>query len=250
MKRLLVAAWLGLSVPAFGASDFQTGLHALRSGNYATALSSLTASAESGDPRAAQLLADMYANGRGVAPNPGLAFEWRQRAAALGDPGAQYVVGTQYLKGAGVPRDPRSAVLWLDRAAHQNHPNAQLELGFLYLDGDGVAKDPTQGLLWIRRAAEQGLLDAQQVLSHLYEKGATGMPRDAAAASQWAAAAKQNEEAGRQINQSIMQQQDAIAIARSFYYARPVGPWVAPVWGFGWSRYGGWNYGVSVGGWW
>ncbi len=252
MKHLMFVAALLVACPsAFAASDFLTGLQAYRSGSYAAALTALTASAERGDPRAAQLLADMYAGGRGVAPNPGIAFQWRQRAALLGDPGAQFAVGMQYLNGDGVPRAPQEAALWLEKAALRNHPNAQFELGLLYLDGDGVAQDSARGVAWIREAADQGLFDAQQALAEVYRKGAQGLPQNAAAAAHWASLAQQNQQAGQQINQLIVQQQNAIAIARSTVSAPVPYPWVYPAWGFGWNRYGGWNYGVGVGGiWW
>jgi TPR repeat protein len=262
MKRLLLAAALSVSLTALAATEFQTGLQALRSRDYVKALTALTASAEAGDARAAQLIADMYASGRGVAANPGIALQWRLRAAELGDPGAQYIVGMQYLQGSGVPRDSNPAAYWLDRAARQNHPNAALELGLLQLAGHG---DPASGLAWIQQAARQGLFDAQQVLAGIYRSGQSGVPKDVAAAARWEAAAKQNAEVGQQINQAVMQQQNAIAIARSTYYYGPgyAYPWVYPTWGVGWgryggstpysgrSRYGGWNYGVGVGGvWW
>ncbi len=250
MKRLLIAAALSIALPTGAASDFQTGLQAYRDHDYATALATLGASAQAGDARAAQLLADMYASGRGIAADPVLALQWRVQAASLGDAGAQYTVGMQYLQGNGVSRDPNQAAYWLDRAARQDHPNAALELGLLQIEGQG---DPASGLAWIQRAADQGLFKAQQVLAGIYRNGSAGLPKDAQAASHWEAFAKQNAEAGQQTNQAVMQQQDAIAVARSSYYYRPAYayPWVYPTWGFGWGRYSGWNYGVGMGGrWW
>lgn len=249
MERLLIAVVLSLALPAGAASQFQAGLHAYRSHDYTAALAALGAAAQAGDARAAQLLADMYASGRGVATDPALALQWRLRAAALGDPGAQYTVGMRYLQGSGVARDIRQAAYWLDRAARQDHPNAALELGLLQIESQG---DPDSGIAWIQQAADQGLFEAQQALASIYRSGTAGVPRDAQAASRWEAVAKQNADTGQQMNQAVMQQQDAIAIARSTYYYRPADayPWVYPAWGFGWGRYSGWNYGVGVGGWW
>ena len=262
MKGLLLGVVFCFSLPTFAASEFQTGLQAYRTQDYGKALAAFFASAEAGDPRAAQLLADIYATGRGVVANPGLALQWRLRAADLGDPGAQYIVGMQYLQGSGVPRDPNQAAYWLERSARQNHPNAALELGLLQLEGRG---DPASGIAWIRQAADQGLFDAQQVLADVYRQGQAGVPRNAEAASGWAETAKRNAETGQQINRSIVEQQNAIAVARNAYYYAPryAYPWVYPTWGVGWgrysgstrhsgwSRYGGWNYGVGVGGvWW
>jgi hypothetical protein len=249
MKRLPIAALLCLSLPAFAASDFQAGLQAYRNKDYGTAVAALSASAEAGDARAAQLLADMYASGRGVGVDPGVAFRWRQRAAEVGDPGAQFVIALQYLNGSGVPRNPGAAAFWLEKSAMQDHPNAALELGLMLLEGNGVTRNPPQGLTWIRRAADQGLFDAQQVLANVYQRGEAGVAKDADAASRWEGVAKQNAQVGRQINQSVMQQQDAIAVARNTYYYSPAYsyPWTYPTWGAGWGRYSGWNYGVGLG---
>lgn len=250
MRSLLLAAAFCLSLPALAASEFQTGLQAYRNRDYSAALTAFTGSAEAGDARAAQMLADMYASGRGVIVNPGVGLQWRLRAAELGDPGAQFTVGMRYLQGSGVPRDPNQAAYWLEQAARQDHPNAALELGLLQLAGQG---DPARGVAWIRQAADQGLVEAQQVLAGVFRNGRAGVPKDANAASRWEAVAKQNAELGEQINRSVIQQQNAIAIARDAYYYAPryAYPWIYPTWGFGWGRYSGWNYGVGVGGvWW
>jgi TPR repeat protein len=195
----------------------------------------------------------MYGSGRGVAADPAAAWQWRLRAAQLGDAGAQFVVGMRYLNGPGVVRDPNEAAFWLEQAARQNHPHAAFELGLLLLAGDGVTPNPERGLDWLRAAADLGLLDAQEALAEIYGQGRAGVRKDAAASARWEAAARQNAQAGQQMNESIMQQQNAIAIARNTYYYRPAYtyPWGYPAWGVGWGRYGGWNYGVGVGGvWW
>ena len=168
--------------------------------------------------------------------------------AELGDSGAKFTVGVQYLQGSGVPRDANQAAYWLEQAAQQDHPNAALELGLMQLSGA-----PATGLAWIRQAADQGLFEAQQVLAGIYRNGQAGVPKDADAASRWEALARQNAQTGREINQAVMQQQDAVAIARDAYRYAPryAYPWAYPTWGFGWGRYSGWNYGVGVGGvWW
>jgi TPR repeat protein len=250
LKRLPLAAALLVFLSAVAASEFQTGVQALRSRDYGKALAAFNASAAAGNPRAAQQLADMYASGRGGVADPAMALQWRLRAAELGDPGAQFTVGMLYLQGSGVPRDPEQAAYWLERAARQDHPNAALELGLLLLERDG---DPASGLAWIRQAAEQGLFDAQQTLAGIYRRGQSGVAKNAEAASQWETVARQNAEVGQQINQSVMQQQNAIAIARNTYYYGPAYayPWVYPTFGIGWGRYSGWNYGLGVGGvWW
>jgi TPR repeat protein len=250
VNRVLLTVVLWLALPALAASEFQTALQAYRSRDYGTALTALTASAKAGNARAAQVLADMYASGLGVVVDPGVAFQWRLRAAELGDAGAQFTVGMEYLEGGGVPRDPSQAAYWLERSARQNHPNAALELGLLQLEGQG---DPASGLAWIRQAAAQGLFEAQQALAGIYRQGQAGVPRDVDVAARWEAAAKQNAETGQQINRAVMQEQNAIAIARNTYYYAPgyASPWIYPTWGVGWGRYSGWNYGVGVGGvWW
>ena len=88
MNRLIILPVLLLTLllenPAFSA-DFQKGLTAYQSGDYATALREWTPLAEQGDAYAQGNLGWMYDTGQGVPPDDKTAVKWYKLAAEQGD---------------------------------------------------------------------------------------------------------------------------------------------------------------------
>ena len=123
MKRILILPILILTLlvanPALSA-DFQKGLTAAQSGDYATALR-----------------------------------EWTP-LAKQGNANAQFNLGLMYEKGQGVPQDYKTAVKWYRLAAEQGHANAQSNLGVKYAFGVGVLKDYVYAHMWGNIAATNG----------------------------------------------------------------------------------------------
>jgi TPR repeat protein len=118
MKRLLILPVLLLLVgtPASSA-DFQKGLDAAESGDYATALREWTPLAEQGHAGAQNNLGVMYDNGEGVPQNYKTAFKWYTLAAEQGYADAQYNLGVMYANGEGVLQDYVRAHMWWNIAA-------------------------------------------------------------------------------------------------------------------------------------
>ena len=120
MNRLLILPVLLLTLlvgtPAFSA-DFQKGLGAYNSGDYATALREWEPLAEQGDVDAQFSLGAMYADGEGVPQDYKTAVKWYKLAAEQGDVDAQSNLGVMYSKGQGVPQDYVYAHMWLNIAA-------------------------------------------------------------------------------------------------------------------------------------
>lgn len=110
----------GLSVGA----DFQNGLTAFQSGDYASAFR-----------------------------------EWVP-LAKQGNASAQGNLGVLYEKGLGVPRDSKTAMKWYSLAAKQGLSSAQYNLFVLFFYGRGVAKDYVRALAWANIAASSGNKDA------------------------------------------------------------------------------------------
>ena len=156
MRRLALAIALvaGLAAPA--GADFDDGVVAYISGDYATALREYRLAAEQGDASAQNNLGVMYAMGRGVAQDDALAAQWYRRAAEQGDARAQYNLGFMYADGRGVARDYALAVKWYRLAADHGDAGAQNNLGFMYLNGGGVPMDHVQAHMWFDLAAAQG----------------------------------------------------------------------------------------------
>jgi TPR repeat protein len=123
LLTLLVGTPASPKVIALSA-DFQKGLTAYDSEDYATAL-------REWEPLAKQGYAD-----------------------------AQYNLGVMYENGQGVPQNHKTAVKWYRLAAKQGYALAQGNLGFMYQKGQGVIKDNVYAHMWWNIAASSGDKDA------------------------------------------------------------------------------------------
>ena len=72
--------------------------------------------AEAGNARAQVKLGDMYAAGRGFAPNDATAVSWYRKAANQGDGAAQLKLGDMHANGRGVPQNYNQAYIWYSLA--------------------------------------------------------------------------------------------------------------------------------------
>ena len=138
--------------PAF--ADFQKGLDAYNSGDYATALKEWKPLAEQGYAEAQNNLGNMYEEGQGVTQNSKTAVKWYKLAAEQGDAKAQNNPGVMYDRGQGVTQDYTAAVKLYKLAAEQGYADAQYNLGHMYREGQGVAQDYQAALKWSKLAAE------------------------------------------------------------------------------------------------
>ena len=115
MNRLLTLPVLLLTLlvgnPASSA-DFQKGVDAAQSGDYATALREWTPLAEQGDADAQHNLGLLYDNGEGVPQNYKTAVKWYRLAAEQGNAFAQSNLGVMYSIGQGVIQDNVYAHMW------------------------------------------------------------------------------------------------------------------------------------------
>ncbi len=234
---------IGLVVTTSAAAAFDDAWRAYLRQDYAAAREGLETAAEAGDARAAWLLGDMYARGRGVAVDPQRALAWKERAADSGDAAAQFAVGEMYAQGRGVPLDLNRAARWFERAAEQGHPNAALALARLKEREGNVG----EALGWYRRAAEAGLLEAQERLAKIYEEG-LGVPRNPEHAAEWRRRAEGILQEERRFQAAEQARREAQARAETYWRAWR-DHWIA----YGaWSRYyrpwyRGWSYGIGFG---
>ena len=125
MKKLTLTTCLSLAVllGSTGASwgaDYDKGVAAYDSGDFATALR-----------------------------------EWRP-LAEKGDARAQYNLGLMYESGLGVPQDYKTAVKWYTLAAEQGDADAQFNLGWMYRKGLGVLQNYVYAHMWGNIAASNG----------------------------------------------------------------------------------------------
>ena len=120
---LTFALLLGSVGTSWGA-DFDKGLDAYESGDFATALREFRPLAEQGGAR------------------------------------AQFYLGVMFDKGEGVPQDYKTALKWYTLAAEQGYARAQNNLGVMYGTGQGVIQDNVYAHMWLNIAASSGDKDA------------------------------------------------------------------------------------------
>ena len=132
---LSLAVLLGSAGTSWGA-DYDKGLAAYQSGDFATALREWRPLAEQGDAVAQFLLGAMYDEGHGVPQDDKTAVKWYTLAAEQGFARAQFNLGVMYTNGLGIPLDNVYAHMWLNIAAS----NGDEDGGKLQ---DGVAKSMT-----------------------------------------------------------------------------------------------------------
>ena len=152
---LTIAVLLG-SMGVSWSGDYQKGLTAAKSGDFATALREWTPLAEQGNAIAQYNLGLMYRKGRGVPQDDKTAVKWYRLAAKQGDALAQTNLGYMYKNGIGVPQNYKIAVKWYRLAAKQGFAKAQYNLGVMYEKGYGVSQDYKTAVKWYSLAAKQG----------------------------------------------------------------------------------------------
>ena len=133
MLCLTLAVLIG-SVGVGEGADYQKGLDAANSGDFATALS-----------------------------------EWKPLAEQE-NADAQTHLGAMYLYGVGVPQDYKTAVKWFKRAAEQGNNGAQNNLGAMYGKGLGVKKNYVCAHMWWNIAASSGYKLASKYRDNIAKK--------------------------------------------------------------------------------
>ena len=94
------------------------------------------------------------------------------RAAAKGQPVAQYDLGALYADGRGVRPDPVQAFQWFGAAALRGNRRAMHFLAIAYAEGIGTTKNLPEAARWFERSATLGAVNSQFNLAVLYERGA------------------------------------------------------------------------------
>ena len=127
--------------------------------------------AQQGVAEAQFLLAEQYANGKGVVQDISKALGAYTRAAEQGFALAQCALGMAYLRGTGVAKNFRQAYDWFEKAAEQGQVEAQYRYGYALLKGLGVVQDYKRAFFWLEKAARNGYADAQLTLGEMYQLG-------------------------------------------------------------------------------
>ncbi|MCC4619032.1 sel1 repeat family protein [Xanthomonas cassavae CFBP 4642] len=135
------------------------------------AIASLRRAAAGQDSAAQLLLAQLYAEGRGVPADPATAMLWYEVAANAGQPAAMNQLGRCHELGFGTPVNDALAALWYRRAADHGLDWGMYNLAHLHASGRGVAQDQTQALALYRQAAERGHAKSMNFLARYLDQG-------------------------------------------------------------------------------
>ena len=153
---------------------------------------------------------------------PDQALALLRKAAARQDVDAQLLLAQIYAEGRGVAADPAKAMLWYEVAANAGHPEAMNQLGRCHELGFGTTTcNIVLAALWYRRAAEHGLDWGMYNLAHLYGSG-RGVAQDHAQALALYRSAAERGHAksmnflARYLDQGLASKADPIA-ARAWY---------------------------------
>ena len=207
----------GLSPPADDAVDQEKpadyAYGAFQRGYYLTALKLALPRAESGDPAAQTLIAELYWRGLGVGKDQKEGARWYAFAADAGGREAQFAYGNILLRGKVVEQDKERGETYLRKAADAGIAAAQNDLAIAHLTGKGVGRDLAVARSLFRQAADQGHLWAKNNLAGMLEMGWGGSAdRKAAkrfyreAAEQGLDQAERNLERMRRADQASLQQ--------------------------------------------
>jgi TPR repeat protein len=152
--------------PFAGKADDAYG--AFQRGYYLTAMELALPRAQLGDAAAQTLVAEIFAQGLGVARNAKDAAFWYGQAANAGDPGAMFKYALLLMEGRDVPRDKKKSEELMKKAADLGNPSAEFNYGQLLVADMPGERGLRAALPYYEKSAEQGIADAQYALSQIY----------------------------------------------------------------------------------
>ena len=98
--------------------------------------------------------------------------------AAQGVSDAEFMLGAMYFYGNGVVRNDAFAAIWFHRAAQQGNAKAQLAFGSLHIRGLGVRQDLVKAYMWLSLAADSEVSGLMQQAILLRSDAAWLMTRE------------------------------------------------------------------------
>lgn len=146
------------------------GHNAYSEENYTEAYSLFSKAADYNSPEAMFMLSIMVVNGRGVAKNEEIGYNWCRRSAELGYPAAQYNLGVNYFEGNGVLKDYKEGVVWFTKSALQGFHHSMHNLGIAYEFGYGVEINLDEAEYWFCKAINNGNESSPGALERVQKK--------------------------------------------------------------------------------
>ena len=142
--------------------------------------------AEQGDSAGMYALAECHLFGKGVPKDPRRAVELLTAASALNNPRAMNLLGDVYRKGVPGVIEPNfsESVKLFSRSQELGFLDAQGNLGVLYIYGQGVSKDESKAFALFQDGAEKGNPLCMFFYAMCFE-GGVGVEKDRKAARTW-----------------------------------------------------------------
>ncbi len=144
---------------------------AYQRGYYLSAFKLALPRAESGDPAAQTLIAELYDKGQGIALDKRKAASWYRFAAKAGNREAQFAYANILAKGKTVPLDKKGAADFMQKAADAGHHKAQFNYAQMIIDNRPNYQGFVEARPYYEKAAKGGLADAQYVLARMHATG-------------------------------------------------------------------------------
>ncbi|PON79152.1 Eukaryotic elongation factor 2 kinase [Trema orientale] len=153
------------------------GLRGLRR-DHSKALAWFLKAVEKGEPRAMELLGEIYARGAGVERNYTKALEWLTLASKQHLFSAYNGMGYLYVKGYGVEKkNYTKAKEYFEKAAENDEAGGHYNLGVMYFKGIGVKRDVKLACQYFLYAANAGQPKAFYQLAKMFHTG-VGLKKD------------------------------------------------------------------------
>jgi serine/threonine protein kinase/TPR repeat protein len=142
--------------------------------------------AEKGDSTGMYALAECHLFGKGVQKDPKRAVELLNASSALRNPRAMNLLGDLYRKGVPGLIEPNfdESVRLFSQAKDLGFLDAQGNLGVLYIYGQGVPKDENQAVALFKDGAEKGNPLCMYFYAMCFD-GGVGIKQDRRAAREW-----------------------------------------------------------------
>jgi TPR repeat protein len=136
--------------------------------NVAGALGLYRVAALDGSVEAAEVLGDLYREGKRVPRDLEEAARWWEKATALGSPKGMYALAR--IAESGSPPDFGRALQLYRKAAQKADAQSIFRIGEMYSEGIAMARDPMLADAWFKVASYLGLREAQAAAAKLEAK--------------------------------------------------------------------------------
>lgn len=141
----------------------------------------IKSASECGFDESSALLARLYVEGQGIAPNVSKGMKMLADQASENSPYALYELGEIHRLGLGQPADKLKAADFLRKATERGHREAAEKLAYMLHVGDGIQQDKVKAVQYYEIAIKSGLTHSLNNLANIYAHG-DGMPKDEAKA--------------------------------------------------------------------